>query len=73
MRYQVVTYSRKFGIDEKLDFDRKKDAITHARHYGRREKYDYAAVLDRKTLTAIVIFGDIDAPVFSDSVEVVAL
>jgi hypothetical protein len=69
MRYQVVTYSHDIGIDEKLDFQRKKDAIAHARLYKKRE--DYAAVYDEKTRTATVVFGNPFTRVFADRVEVV--
>jgi hypothetical protein len=71
MRYQVVTYSGDVGIDEKLDFRRKKDAIAHARLYRGRE--EYAAVYDEKTRTATVVFGSLFAPVFTDRVEVTKL
>jgi hypothetical protein len=67
-RYQVVTWSRDTGADEKMDFTRKADAIRHARSFRKIE--DYAAVYDAATKTAAVIFGNLYTPVFADFVIV---
>nr|DAG22213.1 MAG TPA: hypothetical protein [Caudoviricetes sp.]DAG32355.1 MAG TPA: hypothetical protein [Caudoviricetes sp.] len=67
-RYQVVTWSRDTGADEKMDFTRKADAIRHARSF--RGSEDYAAVYDAATKTAAVIFGNLYIPVFADFVTV---
>lgn len=67
-RYQVVTWSRDTGDDEKLHFTRKADAIRHARSFRKIE--DYAAVYDAATKTATVIFGNPYTPVFADYVTV---
>lgn len=67
-RYEIVTYSRDIGSDERGDFSRKADAIRYARSFRKSE--DYTAVYDALTRTATVIFGSIETPVFSENVTV---
>lgn len=67
-RYQVVTYSEDIGSDEKMDFSRLSDAVSDAKKYRKAE--EYAAVYDRITKTAFVIFGSLYTPVFADFVAV---
>lgn len=67
-RYQVVVWADECGSDEMMDFDRLNDAIADARRYA--EEWPYAAVYDRRRKRALVIFGDVSTPVFSDFVEV---
>ena len=67
-RYQVVTYSSDIGSDEKMDFSRFSEAVRDAKKYRKTE--EYAAVYDRITKTAFVIFGSLYTPVFSDFVSV---
>jgi len=69
-RYQVVVWADECGSDEKMDFNRLNDAIADARKYA--EEWPYAAVYDRRRKRALVIFGDVSTPVFSDFVEVSA-
>ena len=67
-RYEVVTWSRDIGTDERMDFSRKADAIRHARSFVNLE--EYAAVYDRFRKIAFVVFGDVETPVFADYVSV---
>ena len=67
-RYQVVVWADECGSDEMMDFNRLNDAIADARRYA--DEWSYAAVYDRRRKRALVIFGDVLTPVFSDSVEV---
>ena len=69
-RYQVVVWANDCGSDEMMDFNRLNDAIADARRYS--EEWPYAAVYDRKRKRALVIFGDVSTPVFSNFVEVSA-
>lgn len=69
-RYQVVVWADECGSDEMMDFNRLNDAIADARRYA--DKWSYAAVYDRRRKRALVIFGDVSTPVFSDFVEVSA-
>lgn len=55
-RYQVVTYSRDIGEDERLDYTTKQSAIMAARKHLSTE--DSAAVFDRKQHRYTAIFGD---------------
>lgn len=67
-RYQVVVWADECGSDEMMDFNRLNDAIADARRYA--DEWSYAAVYDRRRKRALVIFGDVSTPVFSDFVEV---
>ena len=67
-RYQVVTYSSDIGSDEHMDFSRLSEAIKDAKRYRKTE--EYAAVYDRTTKTAFVVFGEPWLPVFADFVTV---
>jgi hypothetical protein len=67
-RYQVVTYSSDIGSDEKKDFARLSEAVRDAKKYRKTE--EYAAVYDRITKTAFVVFGAPWLPVFADFVDV---
>ena len=69
MRYQVVTHSFDIGADEKFDYSTKAEAVKAARGYRKTE--DYAAVYDRETKTAFVVFGNPFINVFADWVKVV--
>ena len=69
-RYQVVVWADECGSDEMMDFDRLNDAIADARRYA--DEWSYVAVYDRRRKRALVIFGDVSTPVFSDFVEVSA-
>lgn len=69
-RYQVVVWTRGLGSDEMCDFHRLSDAVCYARKYA--ANWSYAAVYDRQRKRALVIFGDVLTPVFSDSVKVSA-
>ena len=70
LRYQVVVWADECGSDEMMDFNRLNDAIADARRYA--DEWSYAAVYDRRRKRALVIFGDVSTPVFSDFVEVSA-
>ena len=71
MRYQVVTYSQDIGSDEKMDYPKLTEAIKAAEKYKGKE--EYAAVYDREKKVAFVVFGDIETPVFNDSVYVISI
>lgn len=70
-RFQVVTWSNDIGSDEKMDFDGLQSAIKEAKKYRKRE--EYAAVYDNFFKIAILVFGDISAPVFTDNIKVIPL
>ena len=67
-RYQVVTYSQDIGTDGRMDFARLSEAVKDAKKY--RSTEEYAAVYDRITKTALVVFGDLYTSVFADFVTV---
>ena len=67
-RYQVVTWSRDIGSDEHMDYNDAAAAIAEAQRYKGRE--EYAAVYDRQTKTAVVVFGDPFTPVFREYVTI---
>lgn len=69
--YQVVTYSSDVGSDEKMDYDYFVDAVKAAKKYRKEE--EYAAVYVRSQKKAYVVFGDVEAPVFSDWVSIAKL
>lgn len=71
MRYQVVTYSYDIGSDEKKDYPKLTKAIKEAEKYKGKE--EYAAVYDRETNLAFLVFGDIETHVFNDSVNVITI
>lgn len=70
-RYQVCTWSRDIGSDEKLDYHFLSDAMKEAENFRGQE--EYAAVYDRYAETAYVAFGDLTAPVFTDKVKVMPM
>ena len=67
-RYQVVTWSSDIGSDEHMDYNDAAAAIAEAQRYKGRE--EYAAVYDRQTKTAVVVFGDPFTPVFCEYVTI---
>ena len=67
-RFLVVTYSDDIGSDDRMDFTRISTAAKDAEAYRGIE--EYAAVYDKKSRTAYVIFGDINTRVFADNVTV---
>ena len=67
-RYQVVTWSSDIGTDERMDYNDDAAAIAEAQRYKGRE--EYAAVYDRQTKTAVVVFGDPFTPVFCEYVTI---
>lgn len=71
MRYQVVTYNSLCGSDEMMDYTNLTEAIKEANKYQRSE--EYAAVYDRESKIAFVVFGDVETPVFSDWVKVITI
>ena len=66
--YQFVTWSRDIGTDERMDYNDESAAIDEAQRYKGRE--EYAAVYDRQTKTAVVVFGDPFTPVFCEYVTI---
>lgn len=61
-KYQVITYSRYDGLDEKLEFSRKRDAESYAKKqlYTNSKGYgleDGAIVYDTKNQSIVSIFG----------------
>ena len=69
-RYQVVTYSHDTGADDRMDYTRKAEAMKAARRY--RDSEEYAAVYDRQTNCAVVVFGDPFARVFRERIKIIA-
>ncbi len=67
-RFLVVTWSDDIGSDEGMDFKKLSDAIKEAELFRKTEQY--AAVYDKQSKTAYVIFGDPSTPVFSDRITV---
>ena len=67
-RFLVVTWSDDIGSDEGMDFARLSDAIKEAERFRKTEQY--AAVYDKTSKTAYVVFGDPSTPVFSDRIHV---
>ena len=70
-RYQVVTYSRDIGSDERMDYLTLKQAVREAKKYRKSE--EFAAVYDYYSKIAYVVFGGMDLArdkVFSDSVTI---
>ena len=70
-RWLVTTWSRDIGSDEHKDFRTKAEAIKECRKYRKTE--EYGAVYDQWKRIAYVIFGNVDIPVFADSVAVVKM
>lgn len=67
-RYQVCIWSDDIGSDDKMDFTNKKEAIQDAMKYKWKE--EYAAVFDKKSNTAFVVFGNPFCPVFREHIKV---
>lgn len=67
-RYQVYTWSDDIGADDKMDFSSKREAINEAMKCKGKE--EYAAVYDKQTNTAFVVFGNPFSPVFCEYVKV---
>lgn len=67
-RYQVYTWSDDIGADDKMDFSSKREAINEAMKYKGKE--EYAAVFDKKTKTAFVVFGNPFCPMFREYIKV---
>ena len=55
-KYLVVIYDWEVGFDDRLDFDKKSDAIAHARDQLRH--YDSAAVLNMVDRCIVATFRD---------------
>ena len=70
-RYLVTTWSSDIGSDEHMDFRTKAEVVKECRKYRRTE--DYGAVFDQRNKIVYVIFGNVDIPVFADSVTVVKI
>ena len=68
-RYLVTTWSWDIGSDSHKDFRTKAEAIKECRKYRKTE--EYGAVYDQWKRIAYVVFGNVDNPVFVDSVTVV--
>lgn len=67
-RYQVCTWSDDIGADDKMDFSSKREAINEAMKYKGKE--EYAAVYDKQTKTAFVVFGNPFFPMFREHIKV---
>lgn len=70
-RYQVVTYSRDIGSNERMDYLTLKQAVREAKKYRKSE--EFAAVYDCDLKIAYVVFGGMDLArdkVFSDYVTI---
>lgn len=56
--YQVITYSKDSGTDEKLDYRRKADAVRAAREYLKDPYYSGVCVWDLTRRYIAAMFGD---------------
>lgn len=56
-RYQIVTYSRDSGENEKLEYETIAEAYKVARRYMRDKYYSGVMVWDKKTQSIKEIFG----------------
>ena len=70
-QFQVVTYSRDIGSDERMDFDGFQAALKEAKKYRLTE--EYAAIYDGIFKVAFVVFGEVSTPVFAEGVKVIPL
>lgn len=70
-RYEVVTWSRDIGSDEKRDYVDLIAAVKAAKTYRRRE--EYAAVYDYQEKVAYVVFGNPATEVFSENIRIIPL
>lgn len=55
-RYLVITYSWSYGMDERLDFERKPAAWAYARRIA--HEYDGVAILDKQRRKVVFVTGD---------------
>ena len=65
-KYQIVTWNKESGFDEKLDFDTVKQAKENINLYT---DYDYIYIIDTKTLQIIYSKSDENFEIAGDNIK----